>query len=57
MTGGGFGGCTVNLVDADRVAAFTETIQHEYERATGLRPECHVCVASDGVREESPDKS
>lgn len=57
MTGGGFGGCTVNLVDADRVAAFTETIQHEYERATGLRPECHVCVASGGVREESPDKS
>ena len=35
MTGGGFGGCTVMLVRADRVAAITETLTREYQRRHG----------------------
>ncbi|MCG3161895.1 MAG: Galactokinase [Acidobacteria bacterium] len=52
MTGGGFGGCTVNLVAADFVDKFITTISREYETETGLRPDCYVCQASAGVREE-----
>jgi galactokinase len=49
MTGGGFGGCTINLVKADRVAAFTQDIGRSYEQSTGLAPEIYVCSPADGV--------
>jgi galactokinase len=52
MTGGGFGGCTVNLVASDSVAEFITTIGREYEKETGLRPNCYICRASAGVRVE-----
>lgn len=52
MTGGGFGGCTVNLVATASVENFIATINQSYERETGLRPECYVCLASSGAREE-----
>jgi len=50
MTGGGFGGCTVNLVKAERVENFQMRIAAEYEQAVGQRPEIYVCTASAGVR-------
>ena len=52
MTGGGFGGCTVNLVRGDQVENFITTITQTYERETGLRADCYVCQASGGAREE-----
>ena len=52
MTGGGFGGCTVNLVENAQIENFIAKICRDYESETGIRPECHVCVASGGVREE-----
>jgi galactokinase len=52
MTGGGFGGCTVNLVASDSVVQFIATISREYEKETGIRPDCYVCRPSAGVREE-----
>lgn len=51
MTGGGFGGCTVNLVDSGAVGAFGENISREYESRTGIRPEIFSVEASDGARE------
>jgi galactokinase len=51
MTGGGFGGCTVNLLDADVVEEFTATITQEYKSATGLRPAIYSCTAGDGAGE------
>lgn len=51
MTGGGFGGCTVNMVNADGVDEFKATIAREYKSATGLLPEIYVCTAADGAGE------
>jgi galactokinase len=50
MTGGGFGGCTVNLVKGGSMENFQTKIASEYERATGQRPEIYACTAADGVR-------
>lgn len=51
MTGGGFGGCTINLVDVDHVETFTRLVAEGYEQATGLKPEIYVCEASNGAEE------
>jgi galactokinase len=52
MTGGGFGDCTVNLVAPDSVDQFITTISREYEKATAIRPNLHICQPSAGVRAE-----
>ena len=49
MTGGGFGGCTVNLVRADAVPAFSALMAERYAGATGQIPEIYVCQAADGA--------
>ncbi len=49
MTGGGFGGCTVNLMRAEAVAQFTSMIRERYFQATGHRPEIYVCEAAEGA--------
>lgn len=49
MTGGGFGGCTVNLVDAKHVDNFTRKVAEGYEQITRLKPEIYVCEASKGA--------
>jgi galactokinase len=55
MTGGGFGGCTVNLVEAENVDEFKEAVATGYKQATGLAPDIYVCSASKGVEEVSID--
>src|SRR5262249_26526540 len=50
MTGAGFGGCTVSLVDADAVPAFERAVGAEYRAATGLDATFYICRASDGAR-------
>jgi galactokinase len=49
MTGGGFGGCTIALVQAGCVEAFQRTVREGYERSTGRTPEIYICAAADGV--------
>jgi galactokinase len=49
MTGGGFGGCTINLVESDAVDAFKQNVAAEYSSKTGLKPEIFVSSASDGA--------
>jgi galactokinase len=49
MTGGGFGGCTVNLVQSDSVDSFKETVAKGYAEATGREPEIYVCSAAQGA--------
>jgi galactokinase len=53
MTGGGFGGCTVNLVRAEAIAEFRKNVAAEYEKRTKLKPDIYVSVASGGVHEAS----
>lgn len=54
MTGGGFGGCTINLVEADAAKEFQERVGIEYEAKTGLRSEIHICEASEGAEAVGP---
>lgn len=49
MTGGGFGGCTVNLVQAEAVDAFKAVVSRHYESGTGRAPAMYVCTAADGA--------
>jgi galactokinase len=49
LTGGGFGGCTVNLVAAANVEAFTEAMRAGYLEATGITPEIYASRASGGA--------
>jgi len=50
MTGAGFGGCTVSLVESGRVQAFINRIKPEYDRATGRNSKVYACSPSRGVR-------
>jgi len=49
MTGGGFGGCTVTLVERNVVADFKTHIARQYEQATHARPEIYVAEMVDGA--------
>jgi galactokinase len=49
ITGGGFGGCTVNLVRADAAEEFVARVIEGYKAATGILAECFACAASDGA--------
>jgi galactokinase len=49
ITGGGFGGCTVNIVKVDGAEQFVEAVRREYAAVTGIAAECFVCAASDGA--------
>lgn len=51
MTGGGFGGSTVNLVGRDCLDEFHETIMREYTRAINLPPAIYVSEAAGGAEE------
>lgn len=50
MTGGGFGGCTVNLVANEAVAAFTERVARHYREATGIEPAIFTTRPAAGVQ-------
>jgi len=49
MTGAGFGGCTVNLVRPDAVAALREAVERDYPARTGLRPMVMPVRAASGA--------
>jgi galactokinase len=51
MTGGGFGGSTVSLVDSEHVERFRERVAAGYEEATKIKPELYTCAASKGAEE------
>ena len=51
MTGGGFGGCTVNLIRDEVFPTFTANVSAEYEARFGTRPEIYAFVAADGASE------
>jgi galactokinase len=51
MTGGGFGGCTISLVESSRVEEFVNQMTAGYSRQAGLQPDIYVCRAEEGAKE------
>lgn len=49
MTGGGFGGCTINLVESEGVAEFQANVAREYEKLTGLSPQIFALSGAGGA--------
>jgi galactokinase len=49
MTGGGFGGCTINLVNFAQAEKVRQKLEQNYEARTGLTPAILICEASDGA--------
>jgi galactokinase len=50
LTGAGFGGCTVNLVDARQAGAFVEGLRQGYREKTGREAQIYLCQASSGAK-------
>ena len=48
LTGAGFGGCTVNLVQKSASAGFVTTLAEKYYQSTGLTLKATICKASAG---------
>ena len=49
LSGAGWAGCTVNLVEPDKTDAFAESVRIEYARRMGIVPMIHICRAADGA--------
>jgi galactokinase len=49
MTGAGFGGCTINLVRPDAIAALRRAVESDYPARTGLKPMVLPVLAVDGA--------
>jgi len=56
MTGGGFGGCTINLVQAAESDQFCQRVAEGYQAASGYRPDIYVCAASQGAGVAEPGR-
>lgn len=53
LTGGGFGGCTINLVEAAHAEEFAEALAARYADEIGIVPQVHICHASAGAHRVS----
>ncbi len=51
MTGGGFGGSTVNLVKRENLAEFIEQVAAEYRNQTQIKADIYVSNPADGAKE------
>jgi galactokinase len=54
LTGAGFGGCTVNLVEKGNAPDFIRGLKDKYQAASGKQAQVYFCEAVDGVSLESP---
>ncbi len=54
MTGGGFGGCTVTLVAAERVEELCERVRKGYREQTNVEPHIYVVEAEQGAEMFKP---
>ena len=51
MMGGGFGGCTINLVKSDALHDFSLKVNAAYQMAFGIRPKVYPINTADGTSE------
>jgi galactokinase len=49
MTGAGFGGCAVALVEEHAAENFVKTVADDYEKATRLKPHLYVSHPANGA--------
>jgi galactokinase len=49
MTGAGFGGCAMALVEAEAAAAFAANVAEAYRNTKGLQPNVYICEATNGA--------
>ena len=49
MTGAGFGGCAISLVEEDKVEEFKEKVSENYEKITGIRPSFYTSKLGEGT--------
>ena len=50
MTGGGFGGCTVSIVEENCIDNFINSIGEKYTKITGRKADFYVLETSDGAK-------
>jgi len=50
MTGAGFGGCTVNLIEKNYIIAFKESIKNKYKKITGINSDIYVTPPAEGAK-------
>jgi len=53
LTGGGFGGCTVNLVARSKAEAFVADLKSAYLQRYSINPDTYICEAVDGAVERA----
>lgn len=51
MTGAGFGGCAIALVENNNVESFIKIVSKNYHEKTKLKPEFYVTTLENGVRQ------
>jgi galactokinase len=56
MTGGGFGGSTINLVKARFADQFAENVARGYEKETGIAPQIYICTPAEGAAAVAPSE-
>jgi len=49
LTGAGFGGCTINLVEESQASDFIQSLQQGYAAKTGRQAQVYLCRASNGA--------
>ena len=49
LSGGGFGGITVHLVQAEQATAYAEEVADRYRSQSGQTAETMICTAADGA--------
>ncbi|EMC8778686.1 MULTISPECIES: galactokinase [Providencia] len=49
MTGGGFGGCVVAVMQQQCVQPVIDAVEAQYQKATGLQADIYVCQPSSGA--------
>jgi galactokinase len=49
MTGGGFGGSSINLLEAQSAGAFAQNVASRYQKETGIAPQIFVCTPAEGA--------
>jgi galactokinase len=57
LTGGGFGGCTVNLVAADHADTFVAAVTRGYKETFQIDPMSYICEAAAGAVAQNPTLS